>query len=184
MAIQGSAAGITCAGQSRDKTYEDRRTLPLWPDHLRGGSRSDDAHHLPLYRLPNAHRLGVPHKYPRAGPAFVLRSGTPKSYVKTADSGNKRRHAFCGDCGTPIYACAVDNPQTYACASARSPSVRPSHRGGKAGGVLRCTGSTRRNPAPGRMCRRAACGCGCSHRRACFPPPRLYQADRLLNAFG
>jgi hypothetical protein len=44
----------------------------------------------------------------------VLRSGTPKSYVKTAESGNKRRHAFCGDCGTPIYACAVDNPQTYA----------------------------------------------------------------------
>jgi hypothetical protein len=34
--------------------------------------------------------------------------------VKTAESGNKRPHAFCGDCGTPIYACAVDNPQTYA----------------------------------------------------------------------
>ena len=44
---------------------------------------------------------------------FVLR-GTPKSYVKTAESGNKRRHAFCGNCGTPIYACAVDNPQVYA----------------------------------------------------------------------
>jgi hypothetical protein len=40
---------------------------------------------------------------------FVLR-GTPKSYVKTAGSGNKRCHAFCGNCGTPIYACAVDNP--------------------------------------------------------------------------
>jgi len=24
------------------------------------------------------------------------------------------RHAFCGNCGTPIYACAVDNPQVYA----------------------------------------------------------------------
>jgi hypothetical protein len=44
---------------------------------------------------------------------FVLRSGTPKSYVKTAESGNKRRHTFCGNCGTPIYACAVDNPQSY-----------------------------------------------------------------------
>jgi hypothetical protein len=44
---------------------------------------------------------------------FVLRSGTPRSYVKTADSGNKRRHAFCGDCGTPIYACAVENPDGY-----------------------------------------------------------------------
>src|SRR5215470_4134880 len=26
---------------------------------------------------------------------------------------DKRRHAFCGNCGTPIYACAVDNPQSY-----------------------------------------------------------------------
>jgi hypothetical protein len=44
---------------------------------------------------------------------FVLLSGTPKSYIKTAESGNKRLHAFCGNCGTPIYACAVDNPQSY-----------------------------------------------------------------------
>jgi hypothetical protein len=44
---------------------------------------------------------------------FKLLSGTPKSYVKTAESGNKRRHAFCGTCGTPIYACAVENLQSY-----------------------------------------------------------------------
>jgi hypothetical protein len=44
---------------------------------------------------------------------FVLRRGVPKSYVKTAESGNKRRHTFCGSCGTPIYSCAVDNPQSY-----------------------------------------------------------------------
>jgi hypothetical protein len=43
---------------------------------------------------------------------FVLR-GTPRSYVKTAESGNKRRHAFCGNCGTPVYACAVDDPPSY-----------------------------------------------------------------------
>ncbi len=47
---------------------------------------------------------------PTAAADFVLRSGTPKSYVKTAESGNRRRHAFCGDCGTPIYACAVEDP--------------------------------------------------------------------------
>jgi hypothetical protein len=35
---------------------------------------------------------------------FVLRSGTPKTYIKTAESGNKRVHAFCSECGTPIYA--------------------------------------------------------------------------------
>jgi hypothetical protein len=45
--------------------------------------------------------------------SFALRSGSPKSYVKTAESGNQRRHAFCGDCGTPIYACAIENPQSY-----------------------------------------------------------------------
>jgi hypothetical protein len=50
---------------------------------------------------------------PASDEHFVLR-GTPKSYVKTAESGNKRRHAFCGNCGTPIYACAVDNPRTNA----------------------------------------------------------------------
>ena len=44
---------------------------------------------------------------------FVLRSGAPKTYVKVADSGNRRIQAFCGDCGTPIYACAYDNPRTY-----------------------------------------------------------------------
>jgi hypothetical protein len=44
---------------------------------------------------------------------FVLCTGTPTIYIKTAESGSKRRHAFCGNCGAPIYACAVDNPQTY-----------------------------------------------------------------------
>jgi hypothetical protein len=44
---------------------------------------------------------------------FVLR-GEPKVYIKTtADSGNRRAHAFCGDCGTPIYAAAIENPPTY-----------------------------------------------------------------------
>ena len=49
-----------------------------------------------------------------AAPAatFVIR-GTPVSYIKTAESGNKRRHAFCGSCGTPIYATAIENPTSY-----------------------------------------------------------------------
>jgi hypothetical protein len=50
---------------------------------------------------------------PASAEHFVLLSGTPKTYIKTAESGNKRLHAFCGSCGTPIYACAVDNPQSY-----------------------------------------------------------------------
>ncbi len=44
---------------------------------------------------------------------LVLISGTPKTYVKTAESGNKRAQAFCSDCGTALWASdAVENPPT------------------------------------------------------------------------
>lgn len=45
---------------------------------------------------------------------FRLLSGSPKVYIKTAESGNKRAHAFCGDCGTPIYASSAQDTKTYA----------------------------------------------------------------------
>lgn len=48
----------------------------------------------------------------RAG-TFTLLSGAPKIYIKTAESGNKRAHAFCPECGTPIYSAAPVDPQTY-----------------------------------------------------------------------
>ena len=35
---------------------------------------------------------------------FVLKSGTPTIYTKTGSSGRQRFHAFCPECGTPIYA--------------------------------------------------------------------------------
>jgi len=58
----------------------------------------------------SAFRVSVPSQ---AG-TFRLRSGTPRVYVKTADSGNRRRHGFCADCGTPIFASAdTDSPSTY-----------------------------------------------------------------------
>lgn len=57
-----------------------------------------------------AYRVSVP----VAVDAFTLLSGRPTHYVKTADSGNKRVQAFCGDCGSPIYSCAADAPTTYA----------------------------------------------------------------------
>ncbi|MEJ2176802.1 MAG: GFA family protein [Gammaproteobacteria bacterium] len=45
---------------------------------------------------------------------FRLLSGTPKIYVKTGDSGNKRRQAFCENCGSAIYASSAgDDPKTY-----------------------------------------------------------------------
>jgi hypothetical protein len=50
-----------------------------------------------------------------AAPAdrFRLLSGTPRRYVKVADSGARRVHAFCEACGSPVYSCAVENPQSY-----------------------------------------------------------------------
>jgi len=45
--------------------------------------------------------------------SFVLRSGTPKIYIKTAESGNKRAHAFCSNCGSPIYATDPYEPRAY-----------------------------------------------------------------------
>lgn len=50
---------------------------------------------------------------PAAADGFCLIKGQPRTYLKIANSGSKRIHAFCENCGGPIYACAADNPQTY-----------------------------------------------------------------------
>src|SRR5499426_2962526 len=45
---------------------------------------------------------------------FVLLSGKPTEYRKTADSGNVRLQAFCPHCGTPVYATSTgDEPKAY-----------------------------------------------------------------------
>jgi len=36
--------------------------------------------------------------------------GSPKSYVKVAQRGNRRSQVFCPECGTPLYATAPENP--------------------------------------------------------------------------
>lgn len=50
-----------------------------------------------------------------AAPAdgFRITKGVPKKYLKIADSGARRIHAFCDNCGGPVYASAEDNPQSY-----------------------------------------------------------------------
>jgi hypothetical protein len=48
-----------------------------------------------------------------AAATFRLLRGEPRTYLKTADSGGLRRHGFCGDCGTPIYSAAPENPTSY-----------------------------------------------------------------------
>jgi len=45
---------------------------------------------------------------------FRLLAGEPTLYVKTADSGTRRQHAFCPRCGSPIYATGLgDDPKPY-----------------------------------------------------------------------
>jgi hypothetical protein len=38
---------------------------------------------------------------------FSLLAGTPRTYIKTADSGASRAQVFCADCGSPLYTYAV-----------------------------------------------------------------------------
>jgi len=58
----------------------------------------------------SAFRVSVP--TPAA--SFRLLTGRPAVYVKTADSGARRRHSFCPNCGTPVSASAdTDTPPTY-----------------------------------------------------------------------
>ena len=44
---------------------------------------------------------------------FRLLRGTPKSYTKTAESGNQRAQAFCAECGTGLWANSPDNSGPY-----------------------------------------------------------------------
>ena len=45
---------------------------------------------------------------PAAVESFHLR-GEPKRYIKVAESGTRRVQAFCGECGTPLFATAPEN---------------------------------------------------------------------------
>lgn len=41
---------------------------------------------------------------------FSLLRGEPKTYVKVAQSGNRRAQVFCPDCGTALWGTAPENP--------------------------------------------------------------------------
>jgi hypothetical protein len=56
-----------------------------------------------------AYRVSVP----ASAPHLAFLSGTPKIYVKTAESGNRRAQGFCADCGTPLYSADAQDPQVY-----------------------------------------------------------------------
>ncbi len=44
---------------------------------------------------------------------FRLLKGAPRTYVKTAESGNRRVQAFCGDCGSPFYSADAVDAKIY-----------------------------------------------------------------------
>ena len=44
---------------------------------------------------------------------FRFLSGKPATYLKTAESGNVRLQAFCGNCGSALYSAAPDNTGVY-----------------------------------------------------------------------
>jgi len=53
---------------------------------------------------------GSPFRVSVAAPieTFVLR-GQPKTYIKVAESGNRRAQVFCPECATPLFAMAPEN---------------------------------------------------------------------------
>lgn len=57
----------------------------------------------------SAYRVSVP----ASAANLKFLQGTPKIYVKIAESGNKRAQAFCADCGSPIYASDAHKPEIY-----------------------------------------------------------------------
>ena len=58
---------------------------------------------------------GAPYRVSVPAPreSFTITAGTPRVYVKTADSGNKRAQGFCENCGSPVYSAAVEDPPFY-----------------------------------------------------------------------
>ena len=53
---------------------------------------------------------GAPFRAVAVAPIDTLKvSGTTKSYVKVAQSGNRRAQVFCPECATPLWATAPEN---------------------------------------------------------------------------
>ena len=50
---------------------------------------------------------------PAAPERFRLLHGEPRIYVKVADSGSRRGHAFCDECGAPVFRLPTDNNPNY-----------------------------------------------------------------------
>lgn len=130
-------------------------TLSLRCRHVQRQHRPDTRHAVPLHGLPGAIGSCLSHHCP--GPHRGVRHpGPDKSYVKVAQSGNRRGHVFCPECATPLYATAPENA-TFV--SIRLGCVRQigSDRLPRSGNALRCHGFTSCLPWPARPSSRPCC---------------------------
>jgi Glutathione-dependent formaldehyde-activating enzyme len=100
-----TALTIFARGEAADQCFGQRLLEPtrgpgkLGPFRLRGIEESG-SHMTPRWR-------GVDSNFQYAEAVKLRsRSGTPKIYIKAAESGNERAHSFCPECGTPIYEAA------------------------------------------------------------------------------
>ena len=78
-----------------------------------GRNRSGQGRHLSLHGLSDQFRRALSAPTCRwLSITFHLR-GEPKTYVKTAASGNRLVLAFCGGCGSALYSAKLDNPVVF-----------------------------------------------------------------------
>ena len=70
---------------------------------------------LSLHGFPKTDRHGVSDQHCKSARNIRAEERDAKIYIKTAESGSKRAHGFCPECGTPIYSAAPEpNPSRYA----------------------------------------------------------------------
>ncbi len=75
-----------------------------------------DPQHVAICHCTDCQMLsGSPYRVSVRVPAetFRLHSGKLEVYIKTAQSGARRAHAFCPVCGTPVHASDPHEPKTY-----------------------------------------------------------------------
>ncbi|WP_429551999.1 GFA family protein [Paraburkholderia sp. MM5477-R1] len=63
---------------------------------------------------------------PAPADTFHLLRGTPKTYLKISDRGNRRIHAFCRTCRGPVYSSAAENVELFAANGRARAEIRTS----------------------------------------------------------
>ena len=112
--LRTAADRVRCSARAprRRTAYEDRRGLPLRRITFEA---EVDPEKVTICHCTDCQTLsGAPFRasVPVAVDQFKV-SGEPATYVKVAESGNKRVQAFCAHCGTPIFATALENPTLF-----------------------------------------------------------------------